>query len=486
MKYVLTAGKFFVVLLIAVILFFSCAENQNGTLRIKLPGGSARAVSDEFLDILSYRIDCTGIGSVITEGQAGETISIELAAGVWNVTVTALNTEDQDVGNVSVKVTIASGITSNVQLSVPLNKSGNDITQFRINDDSVNAAGTIDQNSRHISIVVPKGTNISNLRFSVVHTGVSVSPASGSRINFNGTPIITVTAENGAVKNYTVSVASDAALIPVEMVWVEGGSFQLGKYIGPPLYDDYYPDVPPVSNVTLTGFYMGKYEVTQEQYLAVMGVNHSEYWINPTAGETQSRRPVDNVSWYDAIVFCNKLSMAEGKTPAYRINNSTDPAAWGSVPTSYNTAWDAVTVVSGSNGYRLPTEAQWEYAAKGGSTPDNKNFFGRNELDIVAWHKYNSWNKTHEVGLKEPNSLGIYDMTGNVQEWCWDWLDEYTAENKTDPTGPASPGQGGFRTIRGSCITLNIGDSFLVDRFNIPYPYDRNINGIVGIRLVRP
>ncbi|MCL2154946.1 MAG: InlB B-repeat-containing protein, partial [Leptospirales bacterium] len=163
--------------------------------------------------------------------------------------------------------------------------------------------------------------------------------------------------------------------IEFEMVLIPAGTFQMGS----PTTELYRRTDETQHSVTLTtGFYMGKYQVTQEQYFAVMGTNPSDFngepdywsdWRDTPPGEIQGKRPVENVSWYDAIVFCNKLSMIEGLTPAYSINGSTNPAVWGTVPTSSNDAtWDAVSIVSGSTGYRLPTEAQWEYACRAGTT----------------------------------------------------------------------------------------------------------------------
>ena len=243
------------------------------------------------------------------------------------------------------------------------------------------------------------------------------------------------------------------SIVPLTMVYVPGGSFQMGDVKNEGLDNEGLDGEKPVHTVTLTGFYIGKYQVTQAQYQAVMGNNPSYFNLRsrPTSGEVQGNRPVEQVSWYDVIVFCNKLSIKENLSPAYRISGSTNPSAWGSVPTYWDnpnrTTWDAVEIVSGSTGYRLPTEAQWEYAAKGGNgSSGNYTYSGSNNVDAVAWYSGNSNRKTHEVGNKQANGLGIYDMSGNVWEWCWDWYSDYTSGTQTNPAGPNS---GSDRVLRG-------------------------------------
>jgi len=168
-----------------------------------------------------------------------------------------------------------------------------------------------------------------------------------------------------------------------DMVLVRAGSFQMGKH----LRTGGYIDETNTHTVTLTkDFYMYKYPVTQGMYQAVMETNPSYFTTAkgrpPDPGET-GKRPVEMVSWYDTLVFCNRLSMMEGLSPAYQMQKgdlsgtSTNPADWGAVPSSFGDArWDAVTMVAGSTGYRLPTEAQWEYAAKAGILRNNTTLRG--------------------------------------------------------------------------------------------------------------
>ena len=181
------------------------------------------------------------------------------------------------------------------------------------------------------------------------------------------------------------------------MIPVEGGTFQMGSNDS-----DAYGDEQPVHQVTLSSFSIGETEVTQELWQAVMGSNPSYL--------KGSKLPVEQVSWNDCQTFIGKLNELTGKT------------------------------------FRLPTEAEWEYAARGGSKSQGYIFSGSNTIGDVAWYTSNSGSTTHEVATKAANELGIYDMSGNVWEWCQDWYGDYSGGSQTNPTGPTS---GSDRVVRG-------------------------------------
>ena len=225
------------------------------------------------------------------------------------------------------------------------------------------------------------------------------------------------------------------------MVWVAPGAFQIGS---PDNEIGRFTDETPHNVILTKGFYISKYQVTQEQYTAVMGSNPGNFYSNPAVGEVQGRRPVETVSWYDALVFCNRLSIAEGLNPVYSIDGKTDPAELGSVPSSDDAAWNAAIMDGGANGYRLPVEAEWEYACRAGTTTAYNT--GAVINDDTGWYYSNSDNRTHEAGRKSANAWGLYDMHGNVWEWCWDWYEDFSSADVTDPKGAAA---GDKRAVRG-------------------------------------
>lgn len=200
------------------------------------------------------------------------------------------------------------------------------------------------------------------------------------------------------------------------------------------------------------------HEVTQAEYWDVMRTTPSSSY---GVGDDY---PVYNVSWYDALIYCNKRSIDEHRTPCYKISGKTNPSEWGTVPTSNNETWNAVTCDFTANGYRLPTEAEWEYFARGGNTSNSgqTTYSGSNTIGDFAWYVGNSENMTHEVMSKEPNALGLYDMSGNVWEWCWD-RDLYRDIEVSTPSSGAITGD--CRVIRGGCCLSDSGCCSVSYRF---------------------
>ncbi|HOH97056.1 MAG TPA: SUMF1/EgtB/PvdO family nonheme iron enzyme [Candidatus Cloacimonadota bacterium] len=225
---------------------------------------------------------------------------------------------------------------------------------------------------------------------------------------------------------------------PVQMVLIPGGNFVMGDTWG-----EGDPNELPTQSVTLNSFYMGKYEVTQGEWQVVMGTNPA------SKNAKRVNYPVCNVSWYAVLEYCNLRSIAEGLTPVYSISGSTNPADWGNVPViSTSITWDATICNWSANGYRLPTEAEWEYAARGASNTPDYIYSGSDDINAVAWNSVNSGGTSHPVGTKAPNGLGLYDMSGNLYEWCWDWYGSYSISPSSIPTGPAigshRVGRGGY------------------------------------------
>ncbi len=210
-----------------------------------------------------------------------------------------------------------------------------------------------------------------------------------------------------------------------EMVKIPSGSFMMGSENG---------NQKPVHRVNISNsFYMGKYEVTQAQWKAVMGNNPS------STSNCGGNCPVNQVSWDDVQGFIRKL------------NN---------LQTKYK--------------YRLPTEAEWEYACRAGTTGDYAG-----DLDSMAWYFINADGQTHPVGQKSPNDFGLYDMHGNVAEWCEDWYGKYSSETVTDPTGAA---EGSYRVYRGGGWYANGG---FLHSANRNYIDSSHLSGDLGFRLIR-
>ena len=228
-----------------------------------------------------------------------------------------------------------------------------------------------------------------------------------------------------------VAEDGDATIGGFDMVFVEGGTFTMGATSEQG--SDYNSDECPTHSVTVSDFYIGRYEVTQTQWETVMGWNKSGY--------TGDKMSVEKVSWNDVQEFIAKLNAKTGKT------------------------------------FRLPTEAEWEYAARGGNKSNGYKYSGSNNLEDVAWY-YDNSNKTHHpVGQKQQNELGIYDMSGNLWEWCQDWYGSYSSEAQTNPKGPSS---GSHRILRGGCWDSAANNNRISVRSKAGQDFS---NYLIGFRL---
>ncbi len=233
------------------------------------------------------------------------------------------------------------------------------------------------------------------------------------------------------VDSYGNSIITLNGSVVFKMIAVEGGTFQMGATSEQG--SDAYSDEKPVHNVTLSDYYIGETEVTQELWETVMGSNPSNFKGN--------KKPIENVSWNDCQEFITKLNNLTGKN------------------------------------FRLPTEAEWEYAARGGNMSQGYKYSGSNTIGDVAWYVGNSSSQTHDVKTKQANELGIYDMSGNVWEWCHDWYGSYSSGSQTNPTGPTS---GSSRVYRGGSWFSNSTCCRVSFRF-IYYPDFRYFK--LGFRL---
>jgi formylglycine-generating enzyme required for sulfatase activity len=323
-----------------------------------------------------------------------------------------------------------------------------------------------------------KGVVLS-LTVRLVNGKLEISGDSGSgEGNWNGAytniqpaiPTVTVNSQEGSTEATNTqgesavvarTVTRDST-VPDNFAWIESGTFTMGSPVSEPQRGDYEG---PQRQVTESAFYIGKYQVTQREYEELMGVNPSSF--------IGSDLPVERVTWFDAVEYCNKRSQQEKLTPAYTISGTGNERS---------VIWN-----QDANGYRLPTEAEWEYACRAGTTTpfSTGNNITTDQANYDGNYPYNTNTKgrwlarTSYVGSFPANAWGLYNMHGNVFEWCWDWYGIYASGSQTDPAGADT---GSYRVLRGGSWYDNGRYIRSANRNSSP-PALRSHS--VGFRLVR-
>jgi len=305
-------------------------------------------------------------------------------------------TASASVGNITVTSEIAGVIMIDGEATGTRIKAGGTVT-----------VSNVSTGATEVAVKADDGKIVKAPNTVMVQSGQTVSTTIKAPATV--TPAQTTQSATTSSQSAQSATTSSQLLVP-EMVRIQGGTFKMGSAVA---YESMKnEDETPQHQVTISSFYIGKYEVKQSEYESVMGVNPSDF--------KEPNKPVWRVSWFDAVEYCNKLSQREGFTPVYTISGNGD---------SRTVQWNR-----NANGYRLPTEAEWEYACRAGT------------ITWWSWGNDNDWDLVQAgggspttVGSYKPNAWGLYDMHGNVSEWCWDWYGPYSSEAQTDPIGKNSP-----------------------------------------------
>jgi len=415
------------------------ASNTGGT---QISGAVSAAYNPPAGTLGTYYYFVEITNTIADNGDGGNKTATARSNAVTLIVNARVNAQAPNITNQPINATVTINNTRTLSVTANVTDNGTLTYQWYSNTSASNTGGTIISDAVSATYNPPTGTA------GTFHYFVQVT----NTIANNG---------DGGIKTATArSVVVRVMVIPpVEMVWIPAGTFTQGS----PASEMGHSSEETQRQVTISrGFYMGKYEVTQEQYQAVMGVNPSLF--------IGSNHPVEIVTWFDAVEFCNRLSVIEGLTPAYTITGRT-PA------TGYPIYAATVTVNWNANGYRLPTEAEWEYACRAGTTTAYNT--GASITTSQA-NISNTLERTTVVGSYAPNAWGLYDMHGNVLEWCWDWYGTYASGAQTDPRGADS---GAIRVLRGGSWDNSAWYSRSATRIHSP-PINRNNR--IGFRLVRP
>lgn len=444
----------------------STNDTYDATYTVSSSAGWCKASVDGstlILNIAKTSLREGRTATVLVNGQASGATIRPLAVTVLQgnmkvpVVVLSVNTDSLNLptGDDFIGVTLSLKDSAQ-QISLPINVENPDDAELDYTltgpaDTTWLKASYVDGN-----IVLNASRNLSTVQ-RAASISLSVKQTNGEQLTAN---------------TLSLQVTQQPFVSSVDMVLVDGGTFKFG---GVPAEEQYPNSYTYAFDAEVDPFYIGKTEVTQKLYSEIMGTTVSR-------GDNY---PIEKVSWVDAVEFCNKLSIKDGLTPAYKANGKvtiSDP--WGFFPDEEYTLYE---LIPGANGYRLPTSAEWEFAAKGGNEGvKNLTLYpGGNNIDELAWDENNSDYKAHPVAGKKPNGLGIYDMAGNVGEWCNDWETKKTDYPKTLTKNYLGPDYAeGFedKVFRGGYYSSVVSDCKCY--YIKSHSYGDATNGI-GFRVVR-
>jgi len=429
-------------------------------------GGASNSVTTTGLE-LTFSVDPTTL-SVADITVSGATKGVLSGTGTTrSLAISAITVADG--GTVSITVTSPAGfaITGSPKTAV-VYKAPIPVTLLAIPGIVAPVRGAVPvttpiDTEQYPGTITWSGTPATFAATTVYTATATLTAKSGrtlSGVAANSFTVAGATATNAADSGIVTAVFPEtyAAPLNLTMISVPTGSYQR--------------DVTPANVSTLSAFLMSEKEITRTQFLAVMGTDPSEVSKSSGTGD-----PVQQTTWYPAIDFCNKLSLAEGLTPVYTVEGvDFTTLSYGDIPVASDADWNAAVATWTNTGYRLPTEMEWIWAAMGATsdrsngytgtgtntTGYTKKYAGSTETgtDIVniasyVWYNANSPDTTQPVGTKLKNELNLFDMNGNVYEWCWDWYALYPADGQTDYTGPAT---GTGRVLIGGSIGNNPGN----------------------------
>lgn len=454
-------------IMICSLSFFSCVKNPATPATGTIQGKVTNAAGDSL--VAGVSVTTTPPTSAVSTDAQGTYIITGASPGEYTVTASK-----SEYNPDSVNITVVAGLatTANINLGVskapgiptlilPLNGSNNQSTTITLKWSCIDLLGDSLAYDVYLGKTTPPTSIISTSQNSTSITRIGLDTSTKyywkivAKDNREGTstigPVWSFTTQSTPGLGTPETLAVQLGLLrPIVVRYVPAGTFGMGDTSN--VYS--FPSDTPVHQVTLSAFSIQETEVTQEQYLGVMGKNPAHFTGNLSL-------PVEQVSWFDAVYYCNALSKLSG------------------LDTVYNTAtWSADFT---KKGIRLPTEAEYESACRGGTVTTFWWGADSNGIGLRAWSFYNSGNTTHPVATRLPNEYGLYDMMGNVWNWCNDWYGDYAPGAATDPIGPTT---GTSRTLRGGTWYNSDLNLFrcAVRRYSNP----SSINNDGGFRVVLP